>query len=273
MKRNIAYIMATGPSINKITDEEWKFLETQQTLGISKFPITGKKTTAFYSHEGFKWQKGPLDLMAMNGYLDTVLLLDNKESIRYALKLGFKKIYRTVKQSALFLPSAKGWFMDEPEPPHRFSVCKAKNLNEPIFRFRGTLPAAINVVLILGATEIRLVGVDLDTYWAFWDVDDRWLTNDVAREIRDEVRENQIQSMEQFKKMTGMDNNNFHKTAVPYTRKDGWVAGRMIRPVQDVVQWIDKEIRKEGMQGIFVTNKESLLNKEKKIEYKGIMDS
>ena len=66
------------------------------------------------------------------------------------------------------MPTKKPWFIDEPEPPHSFMECRAKNFHQPIFRFRGQLIAVINACLILGATEIRLIGVDLNDQLNFY---------------------------------------------------------------------------------------------------------
>ena len=53
--------------------------------------------------------------------------------------------------------------------------------------------------------------------------------------------------------------------------KNKW-GNRQLRGMADVLQWIDEEIREEGLNGIYTTSKNSLLYKENKLEYKGITE-
>jgi len=76
--------------------------------------------------------------------------------------------------------------------------------------------------------------------------------------------DNIIKSYKEF------DDNIMHSTNIPIT-EDRW-NGRTLRGVADVIEWMDREMRNEGMSGIYITSKKSLLYKENKLRYKEIIN-
>jgi hypothetical protein len=276
------YIMATGPSINNITEEEWEFLSKQHTIGFSGFPYSGKRTQFYYSHEKYFIDKEMIDIMAYNKYLDTTLLFYIGPSIVYAYNLGFKNIIKTQKGNANFLPG-KPWFTDEEAPPVKFKNIRAKTFRQPLFRVRGQLSAVINSSLILGANEIRLVGVDLTCQKNFFsleyqgDANPKWINNYFTKEIYCRLNEisKSITKSEGTKTLSPefwkvYDPKINHSTNISFPREE--YNGKSIRGIGDVLQWMDRELREEGLNGIYTTNKDSLLFKENVLQYKGIMD-
>ena len=277
MNNKISYVIAAGSSYMDVTEEEWKYLEDKHTITFARVPYGSRKTEYYFSIERDYTDKSVLKYMAKLGYLDTKLLLYIPQSIKLARELGFKSIRKILKQSVLFLPSRQPWFMDESEPPHKFIECRAKNFHQPIFRYRGQLIAVINACLILGATEIRLIGVDLNDQWNFYDnydylervckdkyTIDVYKKHNSSRMVKDRYAGKKDENPD-------YDPTKMHTTNMPIYNRDRW-GNRPIRGVADLVQWMNKEMIEEGMEGIFITNKNSLLYKENKLRYRGIID-
>lgn len=268
----VLYIIGSGPSINDITEKEWKYIENNKNIGIGLSVFTHKRFKFYLAYEGEETNKIILDTLKSDGYINTLPLIAvrRQKSIIYALKLGFKVI-PIIARCAYFMPSRKPWFLDEEKPPHPFKECRAHNFDQPLFRFRGSLSAAINSALILGANEIRLVGIDLNSQEDFWEDINRWSKNEKEKDILKKELEIKKQALEArySNRMKGIDSNKIHTTAVPYLLKE--FNYRPLRGMPDVLQWMDKQIREEGMEGIFITSKKSLLYKQNKLEYKDII--
>lgn len=241
---NTFYIMATGPSINNITDEEWEFLEDKNTIGFSYFPLKDKKTKYYYSHEYVDGDIISLDRMFNNKFMDTELFLYNDKSIEYAKKLGFKRIHKIHKGTAN---------VNNLNKP--YDKYMAKSLSQPIFRPRGQLCAVINIAILLGATEMRLCGVDLNNQHHFYD----------DYEAYNEITKKQIEIEDKKHKRYGIknwDRNKIHSTVCK--RSDIKIT------IIDVIKWIKKSL--EGKIDIYCCNPNSLLVKENVLEYKSIME-
>lgn len=270
------YIFGTGPSINDITEEEWKFLETQHTMSMSTFPFSGKKTKAYYSHERVKIDSYMINILADYGYFDTKLFISHPESIQLAKSLGFKYIQPIIKGTALF--HGRPWFIDENEPPYTFLETRASTFHDTIFRYRGQLSGAINVALILQTNEIRLIGVDLNSSRSFWESEDtikRWITNpkylEIAKILYDEGTVDIQKKMNTNPVMKDFNENIMHVTEIPYSNPKIF-KDKQLRKMSDILQWMDRELIREGKAGIFNCSKASLLNKDQKLRYKSIME-
>jgi hypothetical protein len=72
MIKDVIYIMATGPSINNITDEEWKYLNDKPTIGITFFSLKDKEYKYHYSHGSFELDKICIDRVYKNNYMNTI---------------------------------------------------------------------------------------------------------------------------------------------------------------------------------------------------------
>jgi len=262
--KNVMYILASGPSIADITDEEWKFLEDKKTLGIGGFPYSNRKTTYYMNIETPEICKQYIEVIYMNGFIDTTLISPYIKSMILANALGFKKFIPIITGTALFMPDRKGWFMDEEYPPHKFKNCRANKFYQPLFRFRGSLSAAINLSLLLHADEIRLVGVDLASHEHFY--------NENINISKDKY-DKRISSRKYSYAKSGFDfdEKTMHSTDIPYRDVSRW-GNRLLRPISDVIQWMNQELLEEGHNGIFITSKKSKLYIENKLEYKSITD-
>jgi len=274
----IYYIFGTGPSIDDITDEEWDFLKDKHTISMSTFPFSGKPLESYYSHERIHLDGYMLKIMRDYGYLNTCLYLSHRDSILYAKSIGFKYIFQIIKGSALFLPSRKPWCIGESAPPHKFNVCRAHTFSSPIFRFRGQLSGVINLALILGANEIRLIGVDLNSSRSFWETDagmKRWIHTPEQMKIAIELYNEGTDYINAKKSvspvMKDFNEDTMHVTEIPYSDPERW--GEMkFRGMSDVLEWMNNELVEEGKIGIFTTNQKSIPFVEGKLKYKSIME-
>lgn len=238
---SLFYIFATGPSINDITDDEWGYIKDKETLGISHFPLKGVKTKYYYSHEYVRDGAIVLDKMKKDGYTDTRLFLFEPKTVDYAKKIGFQHITRIRKGQARVPP------MHEP-----YEHFMAKSIDQPIFRPRGTLAAAINVALILGASEIRLCGVDLNNQEHFYDeMNDYKKFSEEHKKIEDAKHKN----------LSGWDRERIHSTACD---REGGTA-------LDVIAWINDYMKRSGRR-LYCCNHSSMLVTENVLDFKGIMD-
>ena len=275
-KDNLFFIIAAGPSFIDITNEEWEFLKDKHTISFTRVPYGSKKTEYWFSIEREYIDESVLKYMAKLGWFDVRLLLYLPNSIKLAKSLGFKNIRKINKGTFYFMPSRRPWFVDEKNPPHSMEECMANTFHEQIYRFRGQLIAVINACLILGATEIRLIGVDLNEQKNFYDMEylkECCKDKDTIKDYQEHHRLSHIQSINEIKiNHKDFDEKYSHTTNIPLKEPTRW-GERELRGVSDIIQWIDKEMKSNGMEGIYVTNKSSLLYKENKIGYKSIMDT
>lgn len=259
-----------------VTEKEWKYLENQHTMTFARVPYGSRKFEYYFSIEREHLDKSVLTYMARLGYLDTKLLLYIPQSIKLARELGFKKIRKILKRNFYFMPSCKPWFTDEPNPPHTFYETRAKNFHQPLFRYRGQLIATINACMILGATEIRLIGVDLNDQNNFYQYPEILkkvcLDEETINDYLLYEKNNYYRGVNEVKELNPDYNpQNMHSTEITI-KEDKW-GNREMRGTSDILQWIDKEMKKEGMKGLYCTSKKSLLVKEDKLELKTIMET
>jgi len=269
MDKKIFYIMAPGKSINNVTDEEWDFLKKENTISFSHFVFSNKPTNYHFSYESLLTDKVHLDQLKKNGFIDINLLLGIQETRNYAKAKGFKNITNIIKGPAMPF-NGNPWRLDEAKPRVRFKRCRAYDFNRPLFRYRGSLSSVLNATLILGADEIRLVGVDLNSQYYFFDGnEDKWANDDIDKERMAFIINNQKNLIRRR-----FDSKTMVKEYNPKVTNDTDELynfhGIEIRGISDTVQWIDEELRAEGHNGIYITNKESKLYN--RLQYKNIMD-
>lgn len=275
---NVFYITCPGISYMDITEDEWKFLEDKNTLTFTRVPYGSRKFKYYMSIEREALDKSVLTYMAELGYLDTKLLLSIPESIILAKQLGFEYVKQIIKENFYFLPSRRPWFTDEDLPPHKFKECRAKSFREPIFRYRGQLTATVNCALLLGATEIRLIAADFTSCDSFYNHPEylnklcksQKVIDGYMEYIKGDYVKNRMQ--EKRDSCQGFDESKTHTTDMQYIEKEKW-GERKLRGITDVLQWMDKELKEEGLEGIYVTNKNSMLFKKNKLGYKSIMEN
>lgn len=275
---SLYYIIGAGPSYLDVTEEEWKYLEDKHTISFARVPYGSRKTEYYLSIEHPQVAKSVLSYMNKLGWFNTNLLLYNSEDLQYAKQLGFKHIRKISKENFYFLPSRKPWFEEEPEPPNTFQETMAKNFHQSLFRFRGQLSAVINSALILGATEIRLIGIDMNDQWNFYDRDNFTHLNKLCKdkETIDKYLEYKSSKAVLDRESGKIQFNNsynpssMHTCSMPMYERDKY-GDKSLRSIIDVIEWIDKQMKKEGMEGIYTTSKKSLLYTKNKLEYKGII--
>ena len=166
------YIFGTGESINNITDEQWDFLRTQETIGFSWFFKKNFETNHYYSHEGDEQPWGAAKTIHENKW-NTEFFLGNTCEEPIKVYNQYKdKIKCRISNTSDWVQTFKGmvWHADAPEPPLSFDEVWAKKHEDKLFGFRGQLMAAINLATVLGADKVVLLGIDLNNGQHFYDV-------------------------------------------------------------------------------------------------------
>lgn len=228
------YILATGPSINEITRKEWEFLGTQLTMGISWFAKHMFFQPSFlYFHESN--QRKIIHTLTRT-WKSTYFITTKKhkvppgvvyeERVQYITHTPFRDAF-----------NGETWYNDQPKPPASFDDVWAKNFDEPLFGFRGSLVAAMNAATILGATEIYLVGVDMRNTKHFYDGEE----------------------YSAFDKML------MEEKGIELTTHSSAVSFDNIRTAVDCIAWLSRHIR------IYTTNKRSLLYRNRILRYRPII--
>lgn len=271
------YILGGGPSFLDVTEDEWDFLKDKNTIQFARVPYGSRKTKYYLSIERVEADKAMIKYMDYLKWHDINLLLLNIESIKYAKGLGFKNVKKIHKGNFYFMPSRSPWFVDEKEPPHSYYETRAKHLRQPLFRFRGQLSAVINASVILGATDIRLIGVDMNDQWNFYENYDTLRKVCKSKESINEFISYMDEKKQKDRLASKTDLNPEYDPKVMHTTNmimyEKWKYGdKGIRGMGDVLEWTNKELIDEGMKGISVCSKKSLLYKEGKLPYKGIID-
>lgn len=231
MDSEIFYIMATGPSINDITKEEWQYLKEQNTMGISWFAKKNFPTKYYYFHEGN--QRKTLHQIMTNPGWKRTCFITTKGHKRPA---GAKKVYFIKHTPFKEAFRGKTWLNTEEEPPEPFEKVWAKSFEEPLFGFRGTLMAALNAAYILGGREFILCGVDLNDNSHFY-------------------KEEEFSSFNKSLEDKGVKLKK-HSSAVTF---DG------VRTAVDCLQWLSNYIN------LYVASKKSLLYKKRILPFREII--
>jgi len=251
------YIMATGPSINDITDDEWDYLKDKETIGFSFFPFKDKKTKYHLAAESIKFDKFCLDRMKENGFTDTIIYTHKRDTRLYSKKLGF-----TVNKFDVIkaIPSLDDnvWVSGN-EKPIRLLKNYAKTLSEPLVHYKCQLTTAINLAYTMKPTEIRLCGVELNSNKYFYDD---------YKELETLISYHEKVNREVLKKHKDWDINKHHPTAHPFF--NSWHDAKLATIVE-YLRELNKEMKEEGIN-MCVCTKNSLLYTDAEIEYKGIMD-
>lgn len=231
MEVNRFYILATGPSINDITNKEWKFLKTQNTMGISWFAKKNWPTKYFYFHEGH--QRKTLHILMKHPNWRNTYFITTKA---HKLPEGTIKRYNITHTPWKDAFNGESWYMYQEEPPASFDQVWAKYFDETLFGFRGTLVASLNAAHILGGDEFFLCGVDL--------LDNKHFYLDEEPSKFNEALEAKGIELKLHSSAISVDN---------------------VRTIIDALSWLNNYIK------IYVTTKKSLLYKEKILEYRPII--
>jgi hypothetical protein len=227
------FLLATGQSINDITEEQWEYIKSHDSIGVSWFYKKGFETTYYYTHEYDKQPSCVANNILNNNWKTKVFfgtIEVSGEKLNYINssyttfnsfkdKLNCEEVKFSHWLSAW---NGKPWLINEDKPPLSFKEIWANEKNDVLFGFRGTMMCALNLCSVLGYDEIILCGVDLKNGLHFYD------------EVKS-VYSNQF----------GTDSiKDKHSTCVDY---------RGVRPVIDALNWIKPNLN------IKVSSKNSLL--------------
>jgi len=225
------FLLATGQSINDITEEQWEHIKSHDSIGISHFYNKGFETTYYYTHE---YTKQPIIVAEKMLNLKTKVFFGTREfsglyenkisSSNYAFNNYKDKLNCEEVKFSHWLNAwdGKSWLVNQEKPPLEFNKIWAKSKNDVLFGFRGTMMCALNLCSVLGYDEIILCGVDLKNGLHFYD---------------------EVKSV--YSKQFGTDSiKDKHSTCVEYNG---------VRPVIDALCWLKDNLN------IKVSSKNSLL--------------
>jgi hypothetical protein len=250
------YVLACGPSINDITENQWKYLETQETIGFSRFALKNKKTKYYMFTEGFTNDKFPLTTIKRNGFLDTIIYTHNDELYNYATSSGFREVYKIQATRMLKCFNGIPWISGEKKPGLILDNF-GNNINESLIAFRGQLSTAINLAYTMNPTEIRLVGVDLNVEDAFFTKDSKYSS---ISKYMDDVKNKKADKLDKW------DKNTIHSTACPMITEKGKVVS-----VIPFLYELSIELKEKGIN-MYVSSKKSKLYTDKILNYKDITE-
>jgi len=252
--KKVIYIMACGPSINNITDEEWNFLKSKETIGFSNFPFKDEPTKYHIATENFRDDKRAIRRIKSNNFMNTKIYSHKPETINLSKNLGFNS-YQIYVRKGLHNFNGKMWLHGE-EPNNNLLDNFGKTINDRLFTFRGQLSTILNFAYTLNPDDIRLCGVDLTSQSHFFD-------KNPSLESLTKYQKNQVGIP---KRLIGWNPEKIHTTACPSKNKFG-----VIVTVPEIIKRLRYELNKENIM-LHVCSKDSLLYKNKILDYKRITD-
>lgn len=151
------YILATGPSLSKISDKEKVEISKSLSVGMNRYVLFWKKFGIWpnYFFLGDKYVAAPeIFIEACN------VILKEGKPIHFLVDEFFQGA-SPVTYPAIFF---KRWHFDSHEARW------AQSLDEQLFFWRGSLTCLINLICVLKiAPKIKLVGVDLNRPGSFFE--------------------------------------------------------------------------------------------------------
>lgn len=252
--KKVVYILGCGPSINNITDEEWKYLENKETISFSNFPYKKIRSKYHIATENFYDDKKVLRMISKNKFMDTIIYTHEDETYNIAQILGFNvnKIFVRKGRNNF---NGKAW-LHKTQVPGKLLDNFGKTKNDPLFTYRGQLSTTLNFAYTLNPDEIRLIGVDLNSQSHFFDTDES---------LQSLVRYQQ--SVESKKtKEKDWNKDTIHSTACPIETPIG-----LLVSITEIIKQLKNEFNEIGKE-IYVCNKNSKLYIDSILKYKGVMD-
>jgi len=252
--KKIVYILGSGPSLNDISEKEWKYLEDKETIGFAHIPYKNRKTKYHLATEDFPTDKDALRKIASNGYMDTLIFSHKPETCNIARQLGFNTtmIY---PRKGLRNFGGKPWIHNT-DVPGKLLDNFGKTIDEPLFTYRGQLSMMLNFAYTLKPSEIRLIGVDLNNDEHFYDDLEECKK---LKTFHDNMQKDRPS-------LIGWNTNKSHATAWPSTGPYGTLVS-----ILEIIKQLKIELNEIDI-GIFVCSKKSLLYKDGILKYKGITD-
>jgi len=249
---NIVYIIGCGPSINKITNSEWKYLEDKETLSFATFPFKDKKTKYFMATESPFDNKLSLRRLKENNFMDTIIYTHKSETFDLADEMGFNPIMIEVRKGKHNF-NGINWLHGNPVPGRlldNFGV----SIDDPLFNYRGQMSTALNLAYTFNPSEIRLIGVDLNAQNHFFD-------GIKGLEFLTKYH-NWVEEKKAGK--SGWSRDGVHRSASPINKN-----GELLVSVLEIIAQFKKELN-EISKNIYVCSKDSKLYTDNILEYRGI---
>jgi hypothetical protein len=275
MSRPTAYLFGSGPSLLDLTAEEKHFLNEQpQTLSLNQYLLHWQKVGVVPQNHLLADTQFP----CIKIFVDTqrvirdigkpVTFYMNRSYLRYfpnRLHLGAWKhairkrweVWRDFKYRVPLRIRRDNLvpFSQVAEERYRHLLDAnewywARSLEDPLYFFRGTLTSAINLAAIVWPeSDIKLLGVDLNSYGYFFDPD-HTLADAQADLEKNKRRVGEVSALHHQKS----HQLNIHSTAVQYDVDEK----KSLPGIQSVFPRIREELARNGRR-LFCCNPKSLL--------------
>lgn len=248
------YIVATGPSINDLTQTQRDIITNGESLSFSHIPFANIKTKYYMLCEDLESCMMGLNKAIENKYTDSILISNKLEVVKHSMVNGYKKVkfIRVGRTGRAFNGST--WFDGMPKPDSILPKF-GSSFRQELFNFRGQLSVAINIAYLLEATDIRLVGVDLNNNKHFYD------SNPDLKFIADRYNTFLHKKSENY---TNKDFDSHHTTDLPLKGD-----GNNIAPISVFLGELRKELEAEG-KTLTCCSKGSKLVRDGILEYSEI---
>lgn len=268
-QNSTVYILGSGSSLLKLTEEEKEYLKNQTIIAMNKYILFWQKIGIFPTH----YFLADIHYPAIKVFQESQSIIKKSgKDVYYLLDSSYKEAYwnkeykginnlQWFKRSSrqIFSYAIRKSFFYKPwihidkvtyfKRPHTFDtpIKWAKSLEEELFFYRGSLTILLNLLSILPlGKKIKLLGIDLNTSSSFYeeeiktrpDLQDQWM---------------------KFQKNNSM---NLHATAMPLNGQPG---------IQSQWEFINKQLHFSGRE-LFCCNIESLLIQDGLCQYAPILE-
>ncbi|MCK5605248.1 hypothetical protein KAR91_25375, partial [Candidatus Pacearchaeota archaeon] len=193
------FIMGNGPSLSQLSAQEREVVGRNDSLAMNAYLLHASKIGLVPTHylledggpDNFRSLKDIPGIVTQEEFSKIELWLSEDWFNRFNECKNKKNLIQHThwylgNMKVSYLPfSMDAWknnynltydyiariFADVPLTLRKIKQFWAYELNDPLFHFRGTLTAAINLVWLLGYKEIHLIGVDLNDGMHFYEND------------------------------------------------------------------------------------------------------
>ncbi|MFP4500214.1 MAG: hypothetical protein ACLFTT_04365 [Candidatus Hydrogenedentota bacterium] len=261
-REDTVYVLGSGVSMRRLSDEERRFLNTRTTVGMNKYLLFWDLLDVYPTH----YFLADIHYPALRVYEESVqrveetgkpvhFLLDQTYRKRYGAGL-LKRLFNTPFRVGVY--RRHGYWYNPAVMPARVTYFKrchrwrapeqwGTSLDDLMFFWRGSLSCLINLLTVIGlGRRIKLLGVDLNTAGSFFD----------------DALETRPYLLDPYMKMQGQGQRPRHFTAMPHQGMPG---------IQAKWPFIQENVRAQGYE-LYCCNPDSLLVREGLCPYAPVME-
>ena len=209
-KKDTVFIFGSGYSLNTISEKEWKFFESYDTVGFSWFVYQNWIRSDFHLIRGISdWDfDKSIWKSDLKKYFDLINSKSHYSNTTFLIQKGFSAINGNRTVGLKLLPKGSTIFRWEkskgPEPKFNF--------NEGLTHNNSVLDETVNFAFLMGWKHIVLVGVDLYDRRYFWLPPDKSRLIDTVRNFtyKDPAKDGKVAFIDKWKKIFEQYNVNLY---------------------------------------------------------------